>query len=518
MKKILMLSIVFLLALSTYASGNKEAESGEMKKMDISIGYWDISTYIDSANKDEFTKYIEERFNVNIVPRNFGWGDWNEKALLWGASDDLPDVFASAMMLQDVYYQWVDEGLLRALPSDMSAYPVLNKVVNQPAISSLKIDGDLYMFPRLNAADSSYNSAERGIMSRKDWREELGIPKPETFDDYLALAKAFTENDLDGNGVNDTIGMTFRSKALVSMALLSTVPEAASKTWKKEDGKWIPGYASKDMVKGIKELNTLWKSGVVDGDVLSYNGKEGNEVFAQGNTGMLFTGAKANKLKDISELWEKYNDSDLTDKIEFLPIWKNEEGKRYAFHEGKNFWSSSYFSAHVSDEKMAKIMEIYNFLLSTEGVNILKFGIPGIDMTDNGNDVTVNDKSVDLEKKYPSIGIFRGLPVWFNDMSVWVKDGFSLAMYPEDVMDVCINQYDDSKNSLSPVNMGIQYLSTPNKAKFERGDLIFDSVIVAMISDDPETEWNNQMDQLRAEGLDGAIEEVNQKAKELGIK
>jgi putative aldouronate transport system substrate-binding protein len=43
---------------------------------------------------------------------------------------------------------------------------------------------------------------------RKDWLDKLGLKMPATIDELLAVGKAFTFNDPDGNGRNDTYGFT----------------------------------------------------------------------------------------------------------------------------------------------------------------------------------------------------------------------------------------------------------------------------------------------------------------------
>jgi multiple sugar transport system substrate-binding protein len=66
--------------------------------------------------------------------------------------------------------------------------------------STRYIDGHYYGIP---------TSAQTfAFFIRKDWREKLGLPQPKTWDDLTALAKAFTEQDPDGNGKNDTYGFT----------------------------------------------------------------------------------------------------------------------------------------------------------------------------------------------------------------------------------------------------------------------------------------------------------------------
>jgi multiple sugar transport system substrate-binding protein len=47
------------------------------------------------------------------------------------------------------------------------------------------------------------------LFVRKDWRIKLNLPPPQTWDDVAALARAFTQQDPDGNGRADTYGFVF---------------------------------------------------------------------------------------------------------------------------------------------------------------------------------------------------------------------------------------------------------------------------------------------------------------------
>ena len=39
---------------------------------------------------------------------------------------------------------------------------------------------------------------------RKDWLDKLGLDVPKTLDDVVEVARAFKNDDPDGNGVDDT--------------------------------------------------------------------------------------------------------------------------------------------------------------------------------------------------------------------------------------------------------------------------------------------------------------------------
>lgn len=507
-----MLFVISLIVLISSCSVREEVKDEKPPVLEISVAFWDIEKSFNREN-DDYLKFLEDKFRVRIIPHDLSWGDFNQKILYWAASNKLPDIFVGSFMLSDEYYDWIDKQKIRPLPDNLDSYPHIKKITSQEGIRNLKVDGKLYLFPRINAPDATYNSAERGIISRKDWRENLGLDIPETFEDYLNLARAFKELDADGNGIDDTTAITFSNKNYTSTVFLSSVPEAASKTWKFEDNRWIPGYTSKDMITGIMELNRLWNEGLLDPNLLSLSGKQGDNNFCLGKTGMLFTQIKPRVIYTMNRKWKHYNDTELSDVVEFLPIWRNEQGERYSFHEGKNFWSSSYFSSEISDLKMDRILQIYDYLLSEEGQTSLKYGIPGKDFVLENGTLKRMDTSI-ISDKYPSLIFLIDLASWGGDMSNWVEDEYSLNIYEKDIMDMCMSIYKKNIDNLSPVNMKIQYLNTPTKARFEKGDAIFDTVLSTALSDNPEEEWKRYMDLLREDGLEMAIEEVNKEVME----
>lgn len=70
-------------------------------------------------------------------------------------------------------------------------------------LESMYVDGKLYGLPKLG---STYGSC-RIMFIRQDWLDNLGLSIPETMEELKEVAHAFTYNDPDGNGKNDTYGL-----------------------------------------------------------------------------------------------------------------------------------------------------------------------------------------------------------------------------------------------------------------------------------------------------------------------
>ena len=73
------------------------------------------------------------------------------------------------------------------------------------ALECLKVDGRIYGLPKIS---STYGSASM-LFIRKDWLDNLGLEIPATMEELKAVAHAFTYDDPDQNGQNDTYGFAF---------------------------------------------------------------------------------------------------------------------------------------------------------------------------------------------------------------------------------------------------------------------------------------------------------------------
>ena len=96
------------------------------------------------------------------------------------------------------------EGLFAPLTQCINDSPILSDpTVIDPAEWERirRDDGEIYAF---------FNKNEGGILpsARCDWMEKLGIEAPQTLDDYRAMFEAFATQDPDGNGQDDTYGLT----------------------------------------------------------------------------------------------------------------------------------------------------------------------------------------------------------------------------------------------------------------------------------------------------------------------
>ncbi|OUD02373.1 ABC transporter substrate-binding protein [Streptomyces swartbergensis] len=116
------------------------------------------------------------------------------------STKDLPDVMINDTALMGSYQA---QGLLKPItPASIAGH---GEITAKSWSSTVGRDGRHYGIP--------YSRQAMTLFVRKDWREKLGLPQPKTWQDTLALAKAFATRDPDGDGRKDTYGMVVPGSA-----------------------------------------------------------------------------------------------------------------------------------------------------------------------------------------------------------------------------------------------------------------------------------------------------------------
>src|SRR4030042_1238259 len=177
----------------------------------VDILLWAQATVTEAgAPPDDWIAYerILEELNINltyvIVPTG---ADGEAKINAVAAANDLPDLFQLVSASGDsrgALLRMVDLGLIAPVDDLMPLMPERVKLhYNDPlAIDLVTFDGKLYGLP-----EPPPLPRREGFVIRQDWLDKLDLEVPTTPEELLAVAKAFTEQDPDGNGKNDTYGL-----------------------------------------------------------------------------------------------------------------------------------------------------------------------------------------------------------------------------------------------------------------------------------------------------------------------
>lgn len=508
---------------STTATSSAVAEDPFKELVQITVAMWDSSD--DSVNEKTEPIYaaISKKLNLKIKMQPITWDDYETKIQMWAASGQLPDVFAMDAFGSKNYSNWTKQGIVRAIPDDLSQYPNLENYLQSDSFQAMKSsDGKFYCVPRANYTNLQYSMMDDTILYRWDWAQQLGITKePETYDEFVNMLKAFVDKDPEGKG---TVGLTFKDPGVMTNRLLmpynaaATYGENTNYKWIKEDGQYIPAYFSKNTVKGIQSIKNMFEMGVIDKDLAILKYKEGDNKFYSGRAGATIT----NSIKE-HEFIKTYPDKNIDECVKILKMWPSEDGNRYQYVDGASS-SESYFNAKVDDKKMDRIMRLYDYLLSDEGKAYYQYGVEGVDYVRDGDKIVykqdgkdVDVPNTDLEKKYASKKSIGNLVSWGADF-YWDPTNSSAISTPRS-FNMALNYIDWGLENLkiADYNLALTFLSTPAKDKFTI--TANDDIIKIMYDSAPvEQQWANIVKGYEAKGLNDVIKEVNEEATKLGIK
>ena len=473
---------------------------------EISIAIWNAD---EAFAGDEVLSQIEEKLNIKIKPMNVTWDDYMQKIQLWASSGSLPDVFAGDFRNNSTYSQWANQGVIRAIPEDLSAYPNLEAYLQGQAAQDAKLGGTLYCIPRQTYPSQEWTCVDRIICYRWDLAQKAGITKePENWQEFQDMMKAIIAADPDGTGVG---GLTASDKNLVGgivMPYASPIVEengAAFKWVETEDGTFKPAYFTEDVVAGFQLARDMYESGVIEKDIALTANQSSEEKFLQGKSAaIVIAGGFGSRYSNTARYWKDVHGTEYLDDVKALNLMPDKNGKK-SYPMWGYAWSESFINASVSDEKLDKILQLYDYLLSDEGALLSTYGPEGelYDMKDGK--VTLHNPDAMVKDTYPSTDALAVLARW-NPSSY---DSRFVATSPEEYSAVDRSLVEQAKEVKIP-EYNPRCTQLVMELGIDFGISFNDDFLNIMTGTEPVEEmWAEIVKGYEANGLEDMIQQVN---------
>jgi len=247
----------------------------------------------DTVDDNLIIREYKEILNIDVknawVVKGTG-EQYEQKMNVVIASNDLPDLmYVNAQQLK----QLVEADLVQDLGPLLEKYgsPYAKDVMTQDggnALKSATFGGKLLAIPQTG---SNIDSTPI-LWVREDWRQKLNLPEPKTFDDFLKLAEAFSKQDPDDNGKQDTYGFGVSKELWGGMPGLEgffNMYGAFPSIWVKgDDGALTYGSIQPEVKDALGKLAELYKDGQIDPEFASKDGGKIAEAATSGKLGMYF--------------------------------------------------------------------------------------------------------------------------------------------------------------------------------------------------------------------------------------
>ncbi|TDQ33717.1 extracellular solute-binding protein [Aureibacillus halotolerans] len=323
----------------------------------------------DTPLDNQYTRSVKENLNIDVehyftaAPANY-----DQKVSLAIASNDLPDAMVvGAVEVRQMY----ESGQLEDLTEVYENYasPTIKQIIDgtgEIALGSATFDGKLMAIPNIQVQADGVHT----LWIRQDWLDKLGLEPPQTVAALEEVARAFVEDDPDGNGQADTIGLsgpdtnghlyaTFLRSTNNSFGLdgIFSAYEAYPGYWLEDDnGDTVYGSILPETKEALAKLRDMYANGLIDKEMAVRS--DASELVAGGKSGMFFGpwwmgyGAVADAIKDNPDAnWQAYA----------LPL--NENGE-YTPHLGTP--TGTYLVVRKGYEHPEAAMKIVNNYLKEE--------------------------------------------------------------------------------------------------------------------------------------------------------
>lgn len=264
MKKLVSLLLALLMLMSCTAL----AEENVVNFVFTKGGFDPVSE--DNTIHDKINEASGVTMN-HIAPPSANY-DEKLSIMLASGTEDI-DMFKLTAAQFNKMYDYADQGALLDLAPYLDSHlPNVKKIIPMEVLESMMVDGALYGIPIYCSPNRMNNHI------RKDWLDNLGLEVPKTLQEYHDVLYAFTYNDPDGNGVNDTVGMTGRGLDGLEpiFGAYGFTGLAYSYWYEGADGKLYPSALHENAPEALKTIKAWYEEGIIDPEIFAMT--QENEV------------------------------------------------------------------------------------------------------------------------------------------------------------------------------------------------------------------------------------------------
>jgi putative aldouronate transport system substrate-binding protein len=322
----------------------------------------------DGELQQAIEEYSGKKLEITWVP-NTNYGDRTSVAM---ASDNVPEV----MVVQGkspAFVQSAQAGAFWDLTDLLDDYPNLRAENEQIRLNS-SINGRSYGIFR------GRDAMRTAVIIRKDWLDNLGMDLPETTDDLYELARAFTEDDPNGSGEDDTYGLIIPNwpggYATASPYDVVETWFGAPNGWGEQDGGLVPGFDTPEFLEANRFVKEMIDNGYVNPDFATMDSANWNDPFFNGKGGIIVD--VSSRAGVIMKLFKDADSSDYGDYVTMAGNLAGPDRNIYSYPTiGYNGFLAISKQSVPTEEELQDVLTFLDTMSAEEGQILLNNGIEG---------------------------------------------------------------------------------------------------------------------------------------------
>jgi len=247
----------------------------------LALPLFSVGTRADNNNDTQpvgLEQFMKSNWKMDVRLNPIRSDYYVEKSKVMIAAGDVPN-----LMLLINSQQFNDE-LLQSIAVDITGtidnYPRLKALVDSDA--ARVIGGHIYGIPRpADKHDAPFPAL------RQDWLDKLNLAQPTTMDELNIVLKAFVTLDPDGDGKNNTIGLTgnVHYGGLASFAWIEQAFTGNPDRYSVVNGKVIDHAVSTEEGQALEWMAKAYADGLIDPDFMRNDPNDINDKIATGKVG-----------------------------------------------------------------------------------------------------------------------------------------------------------------------------------------------------------------------------------------
>ncbi|HOF27407.1 MAG TPA: extracellular solute-binding protein [Clostridia bacterium] len=341
--------------------------------MDITTLYYYGDATENAAEKLAYKNYLNRHYGFTINIHAHARDMYIETINLRAVSGDLTGIVRLFAGTDGI--KWYQEGIVLAIDEFLADNEVWNTIVPEHWKETFSYDGAVYGLAFGGDGTPSWFSRTM----RGDWLDAVGMSRPSTIDEFYEVSKAFTYNDPDKNGDNDTWGFCSRHVWLMqdifkAYGCTPNWESALVPVWNPRDDIWEDPVIKPVMADACTFLRKCYVEGIIHPELFSMSSTNVRNLMSNGHAGSCF-------------YWDHW-----------LIVWENAVKKTVGSHAYMvavgalsgvvthkiNCWKTEIGSPYVLMANTAQPKEVINWFINlaygtAEDFFTFRYGIPQTD-------------------------------------------------------------------------------------------------------------------------------------------
>jgi putative aldouronate transport system substrate-binding protein len=482
-------------ATSGDAAPAAEAASSEPLEFTMMANYNGVEVPVDTVMFDHFKNEMNTTIDMTWIPNSA----YTDKLNAQIAAADLAQTVVVRSPKAGPVVNADRQGMfwpLDAYLNNPDEYPNFDRF-NKTVINNLKIDGQVYAIPR------ERELVRAGVFWRQDWLENLGLEEPNSIEDLMEMYRAFTQDDPDGNGADDTVGLSLLGDNTRQNVIVMNVWLGGAKNYyfDETDNKIHHAIEQDTFMEAMNFFRDAYANGYIVSDFAVTDSEF--LPFEQGRAGAVQTQAIGDAPGEVSKVQELFPDANVGATMEIL----GPDGElTIQAHAGFTGTLAFPKIQTTTEEELIPILKFWDALGSPENATFMNHGIEG------------THYSIDAEGyivKTEEQTVLFGEVDQFQDVTQFHPYGFqSWVPFPVRQPTELYQKINDSMEEFAPNAVAdpceFMISDVANELGTQMGDMLSDAMIKYILGELDLAGWEAFVTEWRTAGQDEIMAEYTE--------